>query len=75
MNRVSACLFISLIYSASTLAGESADHNFDIHPGLVYSAADPICQLDLFIPAGLHPATQADTSIAVFAGVINKVAE
>lgn len=56
MNRIFALPFIFLIYSATTLASESADHNFDVHTSLVYSAADPICQMDLFIPAGLTDA-------------------
>lgn len=43
-------LLISLTISATVLAGVTGDHDFDIHADLVYSAADPICQMDLYLP-------------------------
>lgn len=51
MMQILARFLIALAVTTTTVANETYFHEFVVQADLVYSQADPICQMDLFIPA------------------------
>lgn len=51
MMQILARFLIALALTSTTVANDTTAPEFVVHADLVYSQANPICQMDLFIPA------------------------